>query len=93
MPGRRHGLAVIVPAFSGGDRQTQPLVNGSATFTVSEPVAGDHPLVATYGGDGFFLASNGSGTLHVAKADSTTIVSCTPSVVYTGRRRRSARRR
>jgi N-acetylneuraminic acid mutarotase len=44
---------------------SQALVNGSATFTISKPGAGDHKLCANFAAQNNFLASTATGTLTV----------------------------
>jgi hypothetical protein len=46
--------------------------------------AGTGAVGASFAGDSVFLASSGSGSLTVAKASSTTVVSCPASVTYDG---------
>jgi hypothetical protein len=46
--------------------------------------AGTGTVGASFAGDSGFLASSGSGSLTVAKASSTTVVSCPASVTYDG---------
>ncbi|MCL2783501.1 MAG: Ig-like domain repeat protein, partial [Propionibacteriaceae bacterium] len=47
-----------------------PLVNGSASYTVTAPSTGSHDYTAEYSGQpGFYSAASGSATVNVAKAD------------------------
>jgi MBG domain (YGX type)/Beta-propeller repeat/Bacterial Ig-like domain (group 3) len=55
-------------SVDGGTAVTQTLSGGSAIFTVTKPLAGDHTLDASYAAQGSFDASTASGTLHVNQA-------------------------
>src|SRR4029077_2293406 len=48
----------VTLTVDGGSALSQALVNGSTTFTVSNPGAGDHPLVATYAAQNNFNGSS-----------------------------------
>ena len=58
--------------------------DGTATFTLNSPNAGDYTLVASYAAQGNYAASSSSGTLHVNKATSTTTTSGPGSYTYDG---------
>lgn len=55
----------VALSVDGGTPQVQALTNGSAIFTVTQPSAGTHILSASYGAQGNFGASSGSGSLLV----------------------------
>ena len=68
-------------SVDGGAATTQPLVNGSTTFTLTAPAAGDHSLSASYTGQGAFANSSATGTLHVNAAATTTAITA-PTVTF-----------
>ena len=54
----------------------QPLIGGSATFTIPMPSVGSHTLSAAYPDQGnYFLGSSASGTLSVKAATTTSVAS------------------
>jgi hypothetical protein len=55
-------------SVDGGGALTAALFNGTATFTLPSPSAGDHSLAATYAAQGTFAGSSAIGTLHVDRA-------------------------
>jgi hypothetical protein len=61
----------VTLSVDGGTAVGQALVSGSTTFTVSNPSAGDHLLVATYAAQNNFNASTATGNLHVNQAQAT----------------------
>ncbi len=68
-------------SVDGGGATTQALVNGSTTFTLSSPSAGDHSLNATFAAQGNYAASNASGSLHVNPAATSVSISA-PTVTF-----------
>ena len=80
----------VTLAVDGGTAVGKTLASGSATFTsaeipvLSSPAAGNHTLAASFAAQNGFLASSATGTLVVDKATSTTNVTCSTPVTYTG---------
>ena len=58
----------VTLSVDGGAAVSQALVNGSTTFTVSNPNAGSHALSASYAAQNNFNASGTTGTLVVNQA-------------------------
>ncbi len=61
----------VALSVDGGAASSQSLVNGSATFTIINPNAGDHSLSASYAAQNNFNASSATGNLHVNQAVAT----------------------
>ena len=55
----------VTLTVDAGTPASQPLVNGSATFTIPTPNAGSHTLFAAYATQSGFQGSTASGTLTV----------------------------
>ncbi|MBI5216620.1 MAG: Ig-like domain repeat protein [Ignavibacteriae bacterium] len=68
-------------SVDGGSAMTQSLVNGSTTFTLTSPSAGDHSLSTTFSAQGNYDASSASGTLHVNRAPTTVSINA-PTITY-----------
>jgi hypothetical protein len=68
-------------SVDGGAALTQNLTNGSATFTLSSPNAGDHTLHADYPAQGNYAHNTADGTLHADPAATTVRISA-PTVTY-----------
>jgi len=62
-----------------GSAVTRALSNGSATFTINGLNAGDHTLTAAYIGQGAFMGSSATGTLHVNPAATAISVTSAPN--------------
>lgn len=71
----------VTLAVDGGAPLTQPLVGGSAIFTLLAPAVGNHALAATFAAQGTFAASSANGTLVVLPA-TLTITASSASVPY-----------
>jgi hypothetical protein len=67
----------VTLTVDGGTPSSQPLVNGSAKFTIATPSAGSHTLFAAYATQSGFQGSTASGTLTVTPAPLT--ISPTPN--------------
>jgi FtsP/CotA-like multicopper oxidase with cupredoxin domain len=75
----------VTLTVDGGTPSSQPLVSGSATFTIATPSAGSHTLFAAYATQSGFQGSTASSTLTVTPAPLT--ISPTPnpaSMIYGG---------
>ena len=72
-------LGNVTLTVDGGAPLTGALSGGSATFTLLQPNAGDHPLVASFAAHGNFAASSATGNLHVNKSPTATTLTSTPS--------------
>lgn len=73
----------VTLTVDAGTPSTQPLVNGSATFTLVGLGAGNHTLSSTYAAQNNFGASNSSGTLTVVAAG-LAITASSASTAYGG---------
>jgi hypothetical protein len=73
----------VTLTVDGGAALTQPLVTGSATFTITTPTAGSHALVANYAAQNGFQASTANSTLVVTPAP-LTITASSGSMTYGG---------
>ena len=59
----------VTLSVDGGAAQSAPLAaDGTATFTLSSPSAGNHTLHAVYAAQGDYAGSSADSTLHVAAA-------------------------
>ena len=73
---------IVTLSVDGGTDQSATLAaDGTATFTLSSPTAGDHTLHAAYAEQGDYAGTTADSTLHVDRASSSIIVSC-PTVTY-----------
>ncbi len=73
----------VTLAVDGGAAVSQPLVTGSATFTLTAPTVGSRALVANYAAQNGFQASTANGTLVVNPAP-LTITASSGSMIYGG---------
>jgi FtsP/CotA-like multicopper oxidase with cupredoxin domain len=73
----------VTLTVDGGAPLTQPLVVGSATFTITAPTAASHALVANYAAQNGFQASTATSTLVVNPAP-LTITASSGSMTYGG---------
>ncbi len=65
----------VALTVDGGMATTQPLNNGSASFTITSPIVGSHILSASYAAQGNFGASSNTGTLTVNPAPTSMSIS------------------
>ena len=73
----------VTLSVDGGAPLSQALVSGSATFTLTAPLAGSHTLAANYAAQGGFGASSATGTLTVNPA-ALTITASSGTMIYGG---------
>lgn len=66
-------------SVDGTPQTPQTLSNGSATFVLTSPNAGNYNLTATYDAQGSFLASSASGVLHVNPAATAIAIDVAPA--------------
>ncbi|WP_130648686.1 YDG domain-containing protein [Egicoccus halophilus] len=83
------GVGGKTVAFSVGDTTIgSATTNASGVTSLTADLggrnAGSHPVTATFTEDGTHLGSTGNGTLTVAKAPSSTVVSCPADTTYDG---------
>ena len=77
-------LGNVTLTVDGGAPLTGALSGGSATFTLLQPNAGDHALVASFAAQGNFAASSATGNLHVNKAPTATTLGAVPAIQAVG---------
>ncbi|MBI3189915.1 MAG: Ig-like domain repeat protein, partial [Ignavibacteriales bacterium] len=68
-------------SVDGGGATSQALVNGSSTFTIVSPSAGDHSLSASFAAQGNYAASSAIGNIHVNQAPTSVSINA-PTITY-----------